>query len=109
MESMLFVYSQCKAIFFSTISFQATPYNGVDAVSISNRLGHAQPSIAANIYAHVIENSDEKNAEILSDIFLKNAQLMACHLDTAAYTNCNSLKGQKNIALNKQTLKPLEL
>ncbi len=48
-------------------------YSGVDTISISNRLGHAQPSTTANIYAHVIESSDKKNAEILSEAFLKNA------------------------------------
>ncbi len=46
-------------------------YNGVDSVSISKRLGHAQVSTTANIYAHVMEAADKKNAEILSDIFLK--------------------------------------
>ena len=50
-------------------------YNGVDTVSISNRLGHAQTSTTANIYAHVIENSDKKNADILSDVFLGRAQI----------------------------------
>lgn len=47
-------------------------YNGVDSVSISKRLGHAQVSTTANIYAHVVEQADKKNAEILSDIFLKS-------------------------------------
>ena len=46
-------------------------YNDVDSVSISKRLGHAQVSTTSNIYAHVIESADRKNAEILSDIFLK--------------------------------------
>lgn len=48
-------------------------FNGVDSVSISKRLGHAQVSTTANIYAHVVEEADRKNAEILSDIFLKKA------------------------------------
>lgn len=48
-------------------------FNGVDSVSISKRLGHAQVSTTANIYAHVIEEADKKNADILSDIFLKKA------------------------------------
>ena len=47
-------------------------YNGVDSVSISKRLGHAQVSTTANIYAHMVEEADRKNAEILSDIFLKS-------------------------------------
>ena len=29
-------------------------FNGVDSVSISKRLGHAQVSTTANIYAHVM-------------------------------------------------------
>ena len=48
-------------------------YNRVDTISISKRLGHAQPSTTANIYAHVIEDADQRNAEILTDIFLKKA------------------------------------
>ena len=46
-------------------------FNGMDSVSISKRLGHAQVSTTANIYAHVMEEADERNAEILSEIFLK--------------------------------------
>ena len=48
-------------------------FNGVDSVSISQRLGHAQVSTTANIYAHVIEAADQKNADILADVFLKKA------------------------------------
>ena len=47
-------------------------FNGVDSVSISKRLGHAQVSTTANIYAHVMEQADQKNADILADVFLKN-------------------------------------
>lgn len=48
-------------------------FNGVDSVSISKRLGHAQVSTTANIYAHVIEASEQKNADILGEVLLKNA------------------------------------
>lgn len=48
-------------------------YNGVDTISISKRLGHAQPSTTANIYAHVIEEADQKNADIIANVFLKKA------------------------------------
>lgn len=48
-------------------------FNGADSVSISKRLGHAQVSTTANIYAHVIEEADQKNADILADVFLKKA------------------------------------
>jgi integrase len=46
-------------------------YNGVDGVSISKRLGHAQVSTTANIYAHVVEEADQRNADILSEVFLR--------------------------------------
>ncbi len=45
-------------------------FNGVDSVSISKRLGHAQVSTTANIYAHVMEEADQNNADIIEDIFL---------------------------------------
>lgn len=48
-------------------------FNGMDSVTISKRLGHAQVSTTANIYAHVMEEADQKSADILSDIFLKKA------------------------------------
>lgn len=48
-------------------------FNGVDSVSISKRLGHAQVSTTANIYAHVMEAADQKNADILAEVFLKKA------------------------------------
>ena len=49
-------------------------FNNVDSVSISHRLGHAQVSTTQNIYAHVIKEADERNADIISDIFLKAKQ-----------------------------------
>ena len=48
-------------------------FNKVDKVSVSKRLGHAQVSTTDNIYAHVIEEANQKNADILADAFLKKA------------------------------------
>ena len=48
-------------------------FNGMDSISISKRLGHAQVSTTADIYAHVMAEADQKSADILSDIFLKLA------------------------------------
>lgn len=48
-------------------------FNGVDSVSISARLGHAQVSTTANIYSHVMESADKKNADILAEVLLKKA------------------------------------
>ena len=44
---------------------------GVDIVSVSARLGHENPSTTANVYAHIIEGADEKNADIIASVFLK--------------------------------------
>lgn len=48
-------------------------FNGMDAVSISKRLGHSQVSTTMDIYAHVVEEADKRSADILGDIFLKQA------------------------------------
>ena len=48
-------------------------YNHVDPVSVSKRLGHSQVSTTTDIYAHVIEEADKQNSDILAGIFLKNA------------------------------------
>ena len=48
-------------------------FSGVDSVSISKRLGHAQVSTTANIYAHIVEEADKRNADILASVFLKKA------------------------------------
>lgn len=48
-------------------------FNGVDSVSISKRLGHAQVSTTCDIYSHIIAEADQRNADILGDIFLKKA------------------------------------
>lgn len=44
-------------------------YAGIDPVSVSKRLGHAQVSTTTNIYAHVMRSADERNAEVLEKIF----------------------------------------
>lgn len=48
-------------------------FNGVDIVSTSKRLGHSQVSTTSDIYAHVVEQADRKNADILGGILLKKA------------------------------------
>ena len=48
-------------------------FNGVDIVSTAKRLGHSQVSTTSDIYAHVIEQADKKNADILGEILLKKA------------------------------------
>ena len=49
---------------------------GLDIVSVSKRLGHAQTSTTANIYAHMIEEQDSKSAECIADsIFRKKDKI----------------------------------
>lgn len=43
--------------------------NGVDAVSVAARLGHADPRTTLKIYGHVIEGRDAHAAEVLSDAY----------------------------------------
>lgn len=49
-------------------------FGGMDSVSISKRLGHAQISTTSDIYAHVIAHADAQSADMLSDIYFKKAQ-----------------------------------
>ncbi len=48
-------------------------FNNVDVVSVSKRLGHSSVSITEEVYAHLIEESEQKNADILADVLLKRA------------------------------------
>ena len=38
-------------------------FNGIDSVSISRRLGHAQTSTTLNIYTHALDSKDKQAAE----------------------------------------------
>ena len=44
-------------------------FNGVDSVFLSKRFR----TTTANIYAHIMGKTDQRNTDILSDIFLKKA------------------------------------
>ncbi|MCD7768690.1 MAG: site-specific integrase [Oscillospiraceae bacterium] len=48
-------------------------FNGVDSVSISKRLGHSRVSTTCDIYAHIVQEADQKNADILAEVFLGRA------------------------------------
>lgn len=45
-------------------------FNGMDSVTISKRLGHAKVSTTADIYAHIIQEADERAAECIGDVVL---------------------------------------
>jgi integrase len=39
---------------------------GVDVVTISTRLGHANPTITLQVYAHLFRNDDSKAAQAIN-------------------------------------------
>ena len=41
---------------------------GVDIISVAKRLGHSKTSTTSDIYAHVLNNSDEKATDIINDV-----------------------------------------
>lgn len=47
--------------------------NGVDVVTVSKRLGHAQVSTTQNVYAHILEKSDQEASNTISDLIFKHA------------------------------------
>ena len=47
---------------------------GVDILTVSKRLGHAQTSTTSNIYAHLLENSDRRASDALSSLIFSEAQ-----------------------------------
>jgi len=46
-------------------------FNGVDSVSISNRLGHAKISTTTDIYSHIMREADERASECIADVLLR--------------------------------------
>lgn len=46
-------------------------FNGMDSITISKRLGHAKVSTTADIYAHIIQEADERAAECIGDVILR--------------------------------------
>jgi integrase len=42
---------------------------GMDVLTISRRLGHANPSITLSVYGHLIHGTDDKAAEIMEAAF----------------------------------------
>jgi integrase len=43
--------------------------SGLDIVTVSRRLGHANPSITLTVYAHLFSNTDARAAEIVEAAF----------------------------------------
>ena len=43
--------------------------NGSDIIGVSRRLGHAKPSTTVNIYAHLIDENDKNNSDVLARLY----------------------------------------
>ena len=46
-------------------------YNGIDSVSISNRLGHSKVSTTTDIYSHIMKKADAQASECIADVVLR--------------------------------------
>lgn len=46
--------------------------NGADIVSVSEKLGHAEPSITLNVYSHANEKAQQRANEALAQAIYKN-------------------------------------
>lgn len=46
-------------------------YNGIDSISISNRLGHSKVSTTTDIYSHVMKKADAQASECIADVVLR--------------------------------------
>jgi integrase len=42
---------------------------GLDVVTVSRRLGHSNPSVTLNVYAHLFGNTDETAAGVIEIAF----------------------------------------
>ena len=51
-------------------------YSGVDTVTVSKRLGHAQVSTTQNTYAHLIQKADMESAECIADAIIRNKKMV---------------------------------
>lgn len=51
-------------------------FNGVDSVSISNRLGHSKVSTTTDIYSHIIKEADEISAECIANALLREKTII---------------------------------
>lgn len=47
--------------------------NGADVVSVSEKLGHAEPSITLNVYSHANEEAQRRANEVLAEALYKQA------------------------------------
>ena len=59
-------------------------FHGIDAVSISRRLGHAKVSTTTDIYSHIIKESESKISKCVADVIYKTQHKENSPEDSAA-------------------------
>ena len=55
---------------------------GVDILTVAKRLGHAEPSMTLNTYAHLIEGADEAAAKAIEGMLKGRGELFEPRLST---------------------------
>jgi len=50
---------------------------GVDILTISRRLGHANPTITLSVYGHLIHGTDDRAAQIMGQVFGNGSKRVA--------------------------------
>ncbi|MGE7694701.1 hypothetical protein ACQKNC_11360 [Lysinibacillus sp. NPDC094177] len=63
-KSLLFHYFHNK----QTLYLYLWDFEGVDIVKVAHRLGHANPKITLETYAHLIPNQDNEVADIFHSV-----------------------------------------
>jgi len=71
----------CVSLGLPRVSFHALRHthasaliaDGVDVVMISRRLGHKNPTVTLNVYAHLFEPDDRKAADAIQAVFTHGA------------------------------------
>ena len=48
-------------------------FGGLAVASTAKRLGHSRTSTTLDVYAHLIQDAEQKSADILGEAFLKHA------------------------------------
>ena len=62
----------------------ATPFHGVDSVSISHRLGHSSVSTTTSIYSHVMQQAESRISDCMADVLLTTREQAPAPADGAS-------------------------
>jgi hypothetical protein len=76
--------ARCKLEIQNTSHPTAILNHGIPVLIVSKRLGHAKPSIALDIYGHVIPNMQEQVAQVMDEVVttIELEQVAPCSIKT---------------------------